>query len=54
MFSAVSNATLPIKKDLPNAAFLIGLGTKTSPFIYLGWGSILLYLVSVLGYRKLS
>ena len=26
----------------------------SSPFIYLGWGSILLYLVSVLGYRKLS
>ena len=26
----------------------------SSPFIYLGWGSILLYLVSVWGYRKLS
>ena len=26
----------------------------SSPFIYLGWGSILLYLVSVWGYGKLS
>ena len=26
----------------------------SSPFIYLGWGSILLFLVSVWGYRKLS
>ena len=25
----------------------------SSPFIYLGWGSILLYLVSLLSYRKL-
>ena len=32
------------------AYFLI----PSSPFIYLGWGSILLYLVSVWGYRKLS
>ena len=26
----------------------------SSPFIYLGWGSILLYLVSLWSYRKLS
>ena len=26
----------------------------SSPFIYLGWGSILLFLVSVWGYRRLS
>ena len=26
----------------------------SSPFIYLGWGSILMFLVSLWGYRKLS
>ena len=26
----------------------------SSPFIYLGWGSILLYLVSLWGFRKIS
>ena len=26
----------------------------SSPFIYLGWGSILMFLVSLSGYRKLS
>ena len=26
----------------------------SSPFIYLGWGSILIFLVSLWGYRKLS
>ena len=26
----------------------------SSPFIYLGWGSFLLFLVSLWGYRKLS
>jgi|TARA_A100000164_G_scaffold236782_1_gene210276 hypothetical protein len=32
------------------AYFLI----PSSPFIYLGWGSILLYLVSLWGFRKIS
>tara|TARA_X000001036_G_scaffold69177_1_gene60365 strand:+ start:1322 stop:1756 length:435 start_codon:yes stop_codon:yes gene_type:complete len=32
------------------AYFLI----PSSPFIYLGWGSILMFLVSLWGYRKLS
>ena len=32
------------------AYFLI----PSSPFIYLGWGSILIFLVSLWGYRKLS
>ena len=32
------------------AYFLI----PSSPFIYLGWGSILMFLISLWGYRKLS
>jgi hypothetical protein len=48
------NLLICIGTMLFSAQVLAYVYIPSSPFIYLGWGSILLYLVSVLGYRKLS
>ena len=37
-----------------SAQLLAYVYISSSPFIYLGWGSIILFLVSFLNYRKLS
>jgi len=48
------NLLICIGTMVSSAQVLAYVYIPSSPFIYLGWGSILLYLVSVLGYRKLS